>query len=345
MKTRLHKFFSAALALCLVLTLNVTLCAADEGSGTTAETSDDDVIKVIVPTTGSITANPNMLDVKMDDGTISNAQIVHQAQALVNNGDTPVSVDVKVTGQIQDGSGAMFTSSTPSLSSKLQRIFLFVEFGTDQNWSTSYDETSDNQLLVTKYSTSASNVMTIDAGGTGYFHFAGMLTAGSYPMWSNDTDTFTVTLTFTFTALDTGTKDENQDEPQAVSDEDLDDESMIQPGDEPLDDTGIISGSEGNDNVTATTPADNTQPAAPTDSGEDDQTDPSNDATQPTETDESGQDDPAQSGETGETGQDGQNDQSSNTGDNQVQSQGTGEIIEVNPDDTANTTEDSTPET
>jgi hypothetical protein len=339
MKTRLHKFFSAALALCLVLTLNVTLCAAAGESDGTSGTSGS-VISVTVPTTGSITVNPYEIE---DDSTHSTAQIIHQAQSLVNNSACDVSVNVSAIGTFQNSSSAAtFIGYSPDITSTYQRIHLYVEFGTDQNWAASYDETATNQLLIRTTTTSKNNVMTLTAGGTGYFHFNGAVSAGTYPMWSNDTDAFTVTLAFTFTAIDTGTEDEGVPSGASLDDEDLDDDT-IQPSDE----TSIISGSEGNDNVAAT-PADNTQPAAPTDSGEDDQTDPSNDATQPTETDESGQDDPAQSGETGETGdsaQDGQNDQSSNPG--ETESQGTGEIIEVtNPtDDAGNTSEDSTPET
>jgi hypothetical protein len=280
------------------------------------------VISVTVPTTGSITVNPYQVNVQVGSSTTSTAQIIHQAQSLVNSSACDVSVNVTATCTLQNSSSTFtFSSLDPTITSKSKSMKLYVEFGTDQNWAASYDENAANQLLIRSTSTSKSNVMTLAAnGGTGYFHFDGSVSAGDYPMWSDDTDAFTVTLAFTFTALNTGTEDENQDEPQAVSDEDLDDESMIQPSDEPLADTSIISGSDN----TAATPADNaTQPAAPTDT----------------------EDEPSQSADPAQSGENDQDDQSADTGDNQVQSQGAGDIIEVTPDDAGNTSEDSAPET
>jgi hypothetical protein len=255
MKTRVKQLCSAALALCLALTLNVPLCAAadsdlpaeDESLAAPAElveteptneaeTKLDQLIDVEVPATGQITINPYKLKVTIDEetGEFSKAQIVHQAQALVNHSDFPVAVNVSLKGIIPSDSGVQLVSTPPETSSVEKEIFLYVEFQTNPDqWLDGYVG-ADNQLIVTTNGVNVENVMTLAANGQGYFHFAGKMAAGTYPMWSS-VDAFDTDLIFSFTALNTEEEleeaAEEADETDAEEVEDGEAEAVEAPAD------------------------------------------------------------------------------------------------------------------
>jgi chemotaxis protein histidine kinase CheA len=208
MKMRLHQFLSAALALCLALTLNVPLCAAaadlpteDDDLVAVPETPDD-LIEVTVPATGQITINPYRMHVVVDaeTGETSRDQIVHQAQTLVNHTDFPVAVNVSLSAAFPAASNARFVTAPPDRSSQEKDVFLYVEFQNDPDqWLDGYVG-ADNQLIVTDQVMDAENVMTLAPNGQGSFHFSGAMAAGDYPMWSAD-DAFSVNMVFSFTSL------------------------------------------------------------------------------------------------------------------------------------------------
>ena len=156
----------------------------------------EDLIDVLVPSSGQIVLNPYGLEVDMDGG-VSTDQIVHSCQTLINLSDFPVIVDVSVTGTIPAESGAEFVSAPPAPDAPGKDVFLYAEFQPDPSvwvgeyWGLPYQVLAD---------ASGENVLTLEAGGEGYFRMFGAMSVYPEEPWS-DTDTFGAVLTFTFAPL------------------------------------------------------------------------------------------------------------------------------------------------
>ena len=131
------------------------------------------------------------------DGGVSTDQIVHSCQTLMNLSDFPVIVDVSVTGTIPAESGAWFVSAPPAQDAPGKDVFLYAEFQQDPSawvgeyWGLPYQVLAD---------ASGENVLTLDAGGEGYFRMFGAMSVYPEEPWS-DTDTFGAVLSFTFTPV------------------------------------------------------------------------------------------------------------------------------------------------
>ena len=156
----------------------------------------EDLIDVLVPSSGELVINPYGLEVDMDGG-VSTDQIVHSCQTLINLSDFPVIVDVSVTGTIPAESGAGFVSAPPAQDAPGQDVFLYAEFQPDPSgwvgeyWGLPYQVLAD---------ASGENVLTLEAGGEGYFRMFGAMSVYPEDPWS-DTDTFGAVLSFTFTPV------------------------------------------------------------------------------------------------------------------------------------------------
>ena len=156
----------------------------------------EDLIDVLVPSSGELVINPYGLEVDMDGG-VSTDQIVHSGQTLINLSDFPVIVDVSVTGTIPAESGAWFVSAPPAQDAPGKDVFLYAEFQQDPSvwvgeyWGLPYQVLAD---------ASGENVLTLDAGGEGYFRMFGAMSVYPEEPWS-DTDTFGAVLSFTFTPV------------------------------------------------------------------------------------------------------------------------------------------------
>ena len=156
----------------------------------------EDLIDVLVPSSGQIVLNPYSLEVDTDEGVTTN-QIVHSCQTLINLSDFPVIVDVSVTGTIPAESGAGFVSAPPAQDAPGKDVFLYAEFQQDPSawvgeyWGLPYQVLAD---------ASGENVLTLDAGGEGYFRMFGAMSVYPEEPWS-DTDTFGAVLSFTFTPV------------------------------------------------------------------------------------------------------------------------------------------------
>ena len=156
----------------------------------------EDLIDVLVPSSGQIVLNPYSLEVDTDEG-VTTDQIVHSCQTLMNLSDFPVIVDVSVTGTIPAESGAWFVSAPPAQDAPGKDVFLYAEFQQDPSvwvgeyWGLPYQVLAD---------ASGENVLTLDAGGEGYFRMFGAMSVYPEEPWS-DTDTFGAVLSFTFTPV------------------------------------------------------------------------------------------------------------------------------------------------
>ena len=156
----------------------------------------EDLINVLVPSSGELVINPYGLEVDMDGG-VSTDQIVHSCQTLINLSDFPVIVDVSVTGTIPAESGAGFVSAPPAQDASGKDVFLYAEFQQDPSvwvgeyWGLPYQVLAD---------ASGENVLTLEAGGEGYFRMFGAMSVYPEEPWS-DTDTFGAVLSFTFTPV------------------------------------------------------------------------------------------------------------------------------------------------
>ena len=156
----------------------------------------EDLINVLVPSSGELVINPYGLEVDIDGG-VATDQIVHSCQTLINLSDFPVVVDVSVTGTIPAESGAGFVSAPPAQDAPGKDVFLYAEFQQDPSawvgeyWGLPYQVLAD---------ASGENVLTLDAGGEGYFRMFGAMSVYPEEPWS-DTDTFGAVLSFTFTPV------------------------------------------------------------------------------------------------------------------------------------------------
>ena len=156
----------------------------------------EDLIDVLVPSSGELVINPYYLEVDMDGG-VTMDQIVHSCQTLINLSDFPVIVDVSVTGTIPAESGAGFVSAPPAQDAPGKDVFLYAEFQPDPSvwvgeyWGLPYQVLAD---------ASGENVLTLEAGGEGYFRMFGTMSVYPEEPWS-DTDTFGAVLSFTFTPV------------------------------------------------------------------------------------------------------------------------------------------------
>jgi hypothetical protein len=377
MKMRLHQFLSAALALCLALTLNVPLCAAaadlpteDDDLVAVPETPDD-LIEVTVPTTGQITINPYRMHVVVDaeTGETSRDQIVHQAQTLVNHTDFPVAVNVSLSAAFPAASSARFVTAPPDRSSLEKDVFLYVEFQNDPDqWLDGYVG-ADNQLIVTDQVMDAENVMTLAPNGQGSFHFSGAMAAGDYPMWSAD-DAFSVNMVFSFTSLYTEEELEEAEEAQDAeeaeeADAEETDAEAAEDGDaEEVEAPADAEEAENSESTDAAEPADEAadgeadadvseaeDPAEPADeaNGEADEANADADANGEAQGDaDEAKADAAPAEETADNGEaqaDAATNGESKSDAAPVESQGADEIIEVTPDDDPDADEEKAPET
>ena len=172
----------------------------------------EDLIDVLVPSSGELVINPYGLEVDMDGG-VSTDQIVHSCQPLINLSDFPVIVDVSVTGTIPAESGAWFVSAPPAQDAPGKDVFLYAEFQQDPSvwvgeyWGLPYQVLAD---------ASGENVLTLNAGGEGYFRMFGAMSVYPDEPWS-DTDTFGAVLSFTFTPV--YPEPEPVEEPEAPEEE------------------------------------------------------------------------------------------------------------------------------
>ncbi len=161
----------------------------------------DSIIDVVVPPNGEMFLNPYELLTEVE-GVRTTAQITHNPQALVNNGEGAVAVNVRVIGTVPEESGAVLVSAPPA-GTPDKEIFLYTEFQSDLDaWAEGYTG-ANSQVIVTAEGTEAEDVLTLDSKGEGYFKVFGVMAKSPDAAWEK-TDTFKISLVFSFNVIDNG---------------------------------------------------------------------------------------------------------------------------------------------
>ena len=157
------------------------------------------IINVIVPESGQVIINPYRMPVDLGEGKVQE-QIINPMQTLVNLSTVPVQVDAWAVGTISPESRAQFVNLMPAPDAKAKEIFMYAEFqNAPAMWSGWYGD-MPNQILISAFGMSKTNVLTLDPGAEGYFRLFGSMTDFPAEMW-DAVDAPNVTVTFSFTPL------------------------------------------------------------------------------------------------------------------------------------------------
>lgn len=212
--------------LCVVLTLALLFSA--QSAAAAAETGNIrstiitakcrmPVIKVTVPSTGSVYLNPHKLSVSID-GEGRYDQIICTPCIIANESDIPLKVDVKVTGKINPGSDMeLATSSTKDSTSTSKRTFVYFEIQStdtrsprDVYWDDEYDKSKHIVISSAEEGKSKKNVLTLapktpdgkmaEEGGYAAFRLTGDAIEAPKNAWTAK-DGLSVEVAFTFTPV------------------------------------------------------------------------------------------------------------------------------------------------
>ena len=157
------------------------------------------IINVIVPESGQVIINPYRMPVDLGEGKVQE-QIINPMQTLVNLSTVPVQVDAWAVGTISPESRAQFVNLMPAPDARAKEIFMYAEFqNAPAMWSGWYGD-MPNQILISAFGMSKTNVLTLDPGAEGYFRLFGSMTDFPAEMW-DAVDAPNVTVTFSFTPL------------------------------------------------------------------------------------------------------------------------------------------------
>lgn len=185
----------------------------------------EDLIDVLVPSTGQMILNPYHLPVDLEGGETTD-QIIHSCQTLINQSGFPVTINVTVIGTVPAESEAAFVSAPPSPDARDKEVFLYAEFQPYPDWWEGRFYDLPNQVSVSEWGDAKENVLTLDAQGEGYFRLFGEMSETPEEPWSK-TDTFGAVLTFTFAPVNTDPAQmEEPKSPEAPPEEELPEEPV-----------------------------------------------------------------------------------------------------------------------
>lgn len=168
------------------------------------------IIKVSVPATGAVYINPFQLSVQMGSEN-TKEQIVSIPTNILNESEVPMSVDVTVTGSINEGSDlSLSTVTTKGSELTSKEAFVYFEMKAvkldDPNlvtWDKVYDE--EKHVVVCTTAKTKKNVVTLDAWDEngqkncyGAFRLTGDCVTYPKTEW-NSKDGLNVEIAFTFT--------------------------------------------------------------------------------------------------------------------------------------------------
>ena len=250
----MKKLFALVLSCAMMLGLAATAFAADEaatqgeGGAYTADTEIEGpttapIIKVMVPTTGSVVVNPYKMNVSFNGEQVTD-QILSADQFVLNQSNVDISVSVSITATV--GTDVVLSTSALKGTETTKSIYLYfqskiVEDPTYENadspdytapifavdaWGI-FDKANSVVLTaaegktasLTKYLTipaatyvydedDATVLDHIETNGALAFHLAGAAATAPTVAWT-DADTVDVVIAFTFTAVaGTGTTTE-----------------------------------------------------------------------------------------------------------------------------------------
>lgn len=215
------KIMSAVMAGAMVLSLGVTAFASAAPGTITLESADPfelpvtgttevPAIKITVPETVGVIANPYRLTVDATSigGTATEAgQIISPVQYIKNYSKVDVDASVKAAGYVTGE--VTFASATVAAAEKTKKAYVNLKMGTCNG--TAAPTTYSNTLALTATETpvavgstpltmlKSADGTTVDATGAIGFTFEGDLSTAPEVAWTPD-DTFGATLFFEFTS-------------------------------------------------------------------------------------------------------------------------------------------------
>lgn len=215
-----ERLFCAVLALVLLFSAQPATAAAEIWetlSTTITATCRVPNIKVTVPSAGQVYLNPLELTVSIN-GEDTDDQILSVPCCIANESDIPLSVNVAVSGAINENSDmSLVNSSTKDFGSTDKSAFIYFEMQpantadpNDVTWDSEYDPLKHIIIDTSAGGQSRENILTLSAmtpegtvaeGGYGAFRLAG--DAVKLPEnngWTSQ-DGITVAVAFTFTPL------------------------------------------------------------------------------------------------------------------------------------------------
>lgn len=213
------RLFCAVLALVLLFSAQPATAAAelwDTYSTTITASCKVPTIKVTVPSTGQVYLNPLKLTVFIN-GESTSDQIISAPCCIANESDIPITVDVTVTGAVNEGSDmTLVASSTQDSESTDKSAFIYFEMQSadtddpnDVTWDSEYDSSKHIIVDTSAAGQSKENILTLSAitpegavaaGGYGAFRLAGDAVETPANVWTSQ-DGISVEVAFTFTPL------------------------------------------------------------------------------------------------------------------------------------------------
>lgn len=207
----------AILALVLLFSAQPGAMAANTGnkrSTVITATSKMPVIRVTVPTRGTVYINPLKVPVSIGDWE-SEDQIISTPNSIANKSDVPVAVDVTVTGIIKTGSTMTLASYPTNGRGTDKSAFIYFEITQSDyddpdyaDWAPSYNA-SKHIAIVDGVPITQEKIITLPAktlegevaeGGYAPFRLTGDAVQEPEVAW-NSRDGINVTVAFTFTPL------------------------------------------------------------------------------------------------------------------------------------------------
>lgn len=209
------RLFCAVLALIMLFSAQSEAAASLQQSTVIDATCRLPVIRVSIPTSGSVYLNPFELPVSID-GRSEERQIVSSLGQIANESDVALDVDVTVTGAVTSGSTMSLADSPTGGVGSIKSAFVYFEIhqtdGLDYDlvdWDAEFDAVK--HIVVTDgVPTTKRGIMTLPAmtkdgevapGGYALFRLSG--DAVKYPeddAWTS-ADGIVVTVAFTFTPV------------------------------------------------------------------------------------------------------------------------------------------------
>lgn len=190
------KLLAGALACAMVLSVNTVAFAAttditapdtESGLYTSGELHAESTIealevKVTVPDSFAVAANPYKLDVTVDSETV-NDQIISAAQDIVSDSNVDIGVGIKIGALPKENSSAVVATATTTAATKTKSIFSYLEVtgGTGKLVAKDkYDKAAGNQYVFPALRKGTGDKM------TGYLEKNGVVTLAKKTSTSED---------------------------------------------------------------------------------------------------------------------------------------------------------------
>lgn len=204
------KLVVMAMSILVVVGINYHVFASEEKNKTVINGSCELAeINVTVPTSGDIYLNPYKMPVEIDGESI-NDQIVSTPTIIQNKSEVPLSVDVTVTGTVNEGSNMILSStSMQDIVTTAKKAFIYFEIkptSTDDSSTAAWDSEFDPQkhIVVRTVSRFKKKMITLAADGEdgcyGAFRLTGDCVVSPRSSWT-EADGISVEIAFTFHPL------------------------------------------------------------------------------------------------------------------------------------------------